>query len=99
MIPSKTHNYQAPCGRNIHIVDTKEEILIDIDKGGTCRSILLQVIAQFINAVSRDKAIEILSGSWDKSGKAEDRGYTCDKGCAGNKSCPDRLAKYLKEGK
>lgn len=103
MKESKSHNYQMPCEkskdvfRKLHIIDTGDEVLISTDKSGECLSVLWEVLAKFINAVPREKAIEILSGAWDKSGKAEDRCYTCDKGYAGNKSCVDRVAKYLKE--
>jgi hypothetical protein len=98
MISSKTHNYKAPCERTMHITDTGKELIVNIDKCGSCKSILLEVLVQFINEIPRAKAVEILSGEWDKTNSIF-KGYTCDKGIAGNKSCVDRLAKYLREGK
>lgn len=84
MQESITHNYKAPCDKfTLHIIEVGDEILIKVDKSGSCRSVLFEVIAKLINEIPRDKVINIF------------KGYACEHAIAGHKSCLDRIAKLL----
>lgn len=93
----KTHHYKAPCGRTIHLTDSKEGLFIRTGNTGDCPAVLWDVMSRIINAskISRKELIEILSD------------HVCEKSIDGKelpenlicKSCPDRVAKFLKEDK
>lgn len=84
MIPSKTHHIKAPCGKfTMHITEVEEDILIKVDKNGSCRSVLFEILAKLITELGRTKAIAIL------------KGYKCESAIAGSSSCADKISKVL----
>jgi len=88
VIQSKTHHIKAPCGKfTMHITEAGEEVLIQVDKSGSCRAVLFEAIAKLVSELPREKAINIL------------KHYQCESAIVGNQSCLDKVAKILKEAK
>jgi hypothetical protein len=84
MQESKTHHIKAPCGKfTMHITEAGEDIIIDVDKSGSCRSVLFEILAKLITELGRTKAVAIL------------KGYKCESAVAGSSSCADKIAKVL----
>lgn len=69
----------------MHITEAGEEILVDVDKSGSCRSVLFEILAKLVSELPREKAINII------------KGYACESAIAGGKSCVDKLAKILEK--
>lgn len=87
MIKSTTHHIKAPCGKfTMHITEAGEDIIIDVDKSGSCRSVLFEILAKLITELGRTKAVAIL------------KGYKCESAIAGSSSCADKIAKTLERG-
>ena len=81
---SKTHHVKAPCGKfTMHITEVGSEVIIDVDKSGSCRSVLFEIIGKLVNELGIKKSSAIL------------KGYKCESAIAGSSSCVDKIVKIL----
>ena len=86
MIQSKTHHIKAPCGKfTMHITEAGDEILVDVDKGGSCRAVLFEAIGKLVTELGGKKSVAIL------------KGYKCESAIAGSNSCLDKLARIIEK--
>lgn len=99
MQESETHRFTAPCAQEFRITKSGGHYSLVVGNPGEKCHILLEIIGKLISELPKEKQLEILFGTTVSPTDPKDRGYICEKGYAGNKSCIHRLYRFIKEGK